>query len=164
MLEVANRIIEELNELSSTSSAYGGLSGIIDITGSAKFGDPGWVLYDEYPFFMVIPVGEVLSSETVGLAGRDVRNLTLQIVLLIRANEYFDKTITDSHIDRLMIDIAHRIRQWFTRMGKRKLEPSPGVRYIVIPSISYAPQERGDTFAKSAVITVVVQKQYQHQP
>lgn len=164
MIEVVNKVIEELNTLSSTSSAYGGLAGVIDITGSAKFGDPGWVLYDEYPFFMVIPVGEALTSETVGLAGRDVRNLSIQIVLLIRASEYFDKTVADSEVDRLMVDVSSRIRQWFARMGKRQLAPVSGVRYVVIPSVTYSPQERGEVFAKSATINMVVQKQYQHQP
>jgi len=164
MIEVVNKVIEELNDLSSTSSAYGGLSGIIEITGSAKFGDPGWVLYDEYPFFMVMPLGEVLTSETVGMAGRDVRNLSIQIILLVRASEYFDKEVTDSETDRLMVEVSARIRDWFTRMGKRRLEPLDGIRNVVIPTVSYMPQERGEVFTKSAIINMVVQKQYQHQP
>lgn len=164
MIEVVNKVIEELNELSSTPSAYGGLDGIIEITGSAKFGDPGWVLYDEYPFFMVMPIGEVLNSETVGLAGREVRNLSIQIILLVRASEYFDKEVTDSETDRLMVEVASRMRSWFTKMGKRRLEPLAGVRNVVIPTVSYMPQERGEVFTKSAIINMVVQKQYQHQP
>jgi hypothetical protein len=163
MIQVVNKVIDELNQLASTSSAYGGLSGVIDMTTPAKFGDPGWVLYDEYPFFMVIPNGEALVSESIGLAGRDVRNLSMQVVLLIRANEYFDKTISDSEVDRLMVDVAARVRQWFARLGKRRLEPVAGVRSLVIPTITYGPQERGEVFAKSAVINLVVQKQYQHQ-
>lgn len=163
MIEVVNKVIEELNEMCSTSSAYGGLDGIIEITTEAKFGDPGWVVYEEYPFFMVMPLGEVLSSETVGLAGRDVRNLSIQIILLVRASEYFDKTVTDSETDRLMVEVASRIRGWFTKMDKRRLEPLSGVRSVMVPTVSYMPQERGEVFAKSAVINVVVQKQYQHQ-
>ena len=163
MIEVVNKVIEELNLLSSTSSAYGGLDGLIDVTTSAKFGDPGWVLYDEYPFFIVMPIGEVMVSETIGMAGRDVRNLSIQIVLLLRANEYFDKTITDSEVDRLLVAVSLRVRQWFARMGKRQLEPVAGVRSVNIPTVTYAPQERGEVFAKSAIINMVVQKQYQHQ-
>lgn len=163
MLEVVNKVIEELNELSSTPYTEGGLAGVMDITTSAKFGDPGWVLYDEYPFFMVLPVGEALVSETIGLAGRDVRNLSIQIVLMVRAHDYFDKTIVDSETDRLMVDVSSRIRQWFSRLEKRRLEPSVGVRNMVIPTITYTPQERGEVFVKTAVINVVVQKQYPHQ-
>jgi hypothetical protein len=163
MLEVVNKVIEEIDALSSTPYYNGGIAGLIDIASPAKFGDPGWVLFDEYPFFMVIPVGEALVSETVGLAGRDVRNLSIQVILLVRSNEYFDKTIVDSEVDRLMVDITSRVRQWFARLDKRRLEPVEGVRNIVIPTISYSPQERGEVFAKSAVINLVVQKQYQHQ-
>jgi hypothetical protein len=163
MIEVVNKVIEELDILASTASEYGGLSGIIEITTPSKFGDPGWVLFDEYPFFMVIPLGDGIVSETVGLAGRDVRNLNIQVVLLMRANEYFDKTVSDSEIDILLVKVVSQIRAWFTKFSKRKLEPLSGVRYIVIPSVTYVPQERGEVFAKSAVINVIVQKQYQHE-
>lgn len=164
MIEVVNKVIEELNTMASTSSAYGGLSGIIQMDTPAKFGDPGWVLHDEYPFFMVMPVGEAISSETVGLAGRTVRNLSIQIVLLIRANEYFDKAISDSEVDRLMVEVSLRVRNWFSRMENRTLDSLQGVRAVTIPAVAYGPQERGEVFAKSAVISLVVQKQYQHQP
>ena len=163
MIEVVNKVIEELNTLSETASEYGGLSGIIEITTSAKFGDPGWVLYDEYPFFMVMPLGDGISSETVGLAGRDVRNLSIQVILLMRANEYFDKTVSDSEIDILLVRVVSQIRAWFTRFSKRKLQPLDGVRYVVIPTVTYVAQERGEVFAKSAVINMIVQKQYQHE-
>lgn len=164
MEDVTDKVLEEINALSSTSSAYGGISDIVTVGSDAKWGDPGWVVFDEYPFFIVTPVGEQQQTETVGRAGYDVRDLTIQISFMVDATDYFDVGVTETEGDRVIVKVAQAVRKWFMQMSKRNFDSMPGIRKVSIPSIDYVPEERGEVFAKSALITLVVQKQYQHEP
>lgn len=164
MESVVDKILEEIDLLSSTSSAYGGISDIVTVGSDAKWGDPGWVVFDEYPFFIVTPVGEQQQNETVGRAGYDVRDLTIQVSFLIDATDYFDVGVTETEGDRIIVKVGQAVRKWFMQMAKRNLNGMAGIRRVTVPSIDYVPEERGEVFAKSALITLIVQKQYQHEP
>jgi hypothetical protein len=72
-------IIERLDILKETPE----FQEIIQVGTNTWFDDPGMVHIDDFPYFFVQPMNETPSSETMGLAGWDVRNLEINVVLMV---------------------------------------------------------------------------------
>lgn len=157
---VLDKIVSELESMRTTNAAGGGISDVLAVS-SIKLFDPGIVGYFEYPFIIVEPVREEPVMETVGLAGRDIRDLEIRVSLLIDASEYYDASVSEAPGDRKLVQVASAVRRWFSRKSNRTLDNT--VRRVSVTAIDYLPQERGEVFSKSAIITLIVQKAYQHE-
>jgi hypothetical protein len=166
MEQVLDKIKAEIESMRYTLSEDGGIADIISTNAETKWGDPGWVLFDEYPFIIVEPVRDAPKDETIGRTGFDVRLLTVQVSILVLAADYFDPAVSESPGDRVLVRSAMKTQRWLRRLGNRKLDDLEGVRTVVVSDTNYVPQERGITpegFVKSALITLVVERKYQHE-
>lgn len=162
MEEVIDKIISELQTIIETDSEDGGISDIISVV-DVKFDDPGVVLVDEYPYIFVAPVDDSPANETIGRMGWDVRQLSISVVLCVNAADYFDPLSSQASGSREIVRSMSKIARWLRRLGKRQLDGMDGVRNLVVQSISYVPDMRGDAFVRSAVMAITVERQYQHQ-
>lgn len=159
MEQVIDKLIQEIDELRQTADFVE----VMDVHTETKFDDPGLVIVDEYPYIYVAPVSESPKSETMGLRGYDVRLLEIQIGIVINAADYFDPAVTESPGSREIVRAANLIREHLRRLSKRNLDSMTGVRNLVVQSMNYVPDVRNDTLVKVAVITIVVERQYQHE-
>src|SRR5688572_21707228 len=139
-----------------------GLSDFLPLT-EVKFDDPGVVLVDEYPYAFVAPVLDEPKIETMGKAGYDTRNLYINIVVVVNSADFFDPLVSEASGTRELIRASGKLRKWLRRLGKRNLDGLSGVRNLVVQSTNYVPDMRGEAFVRSAVTTLMVERQYQHQ-
>ena len=159
MEEVVDRLITEIDELRQTAD----FTSVISIDTETKFDDPGLVMADEYPYIYVAPVSEQPKAETMGRVGYDIRFLEIQIGIVINAADYFDPAVTESPGSREIVGAANKVREHLRRLSKRNLDSMTGVRNMVVQAINYVPDVRDKTFVKVAVITLIVERQYQHE-
>jgi hypothetical protein len=156
---VVDKIIQEMEELSMSPD----FEDIVEIK-DVKWGDPGVVMTDEYPYFYVDPVADVPKSETLGLAGWDRRTLTVSVGLVVNAADYFDPAVSESPGLRQLVQAMGLVRKRLRRLSKSGLDGEAGpVNNVVVGSTNYIPEVRNTTFVRLAVTTLAVDKTYQHE-
>lgn len=159
MEAVVNSIVSNLNTFINTTKVNGGCSDIIGIN-AVYWGDPGILPVNQFPLFTVQPVRDVPQGETTGY---EMRDLHVQITLLIDSRDYFDKYADEATGDRIMVETMEQLRAWFRRASKRTLDGLTGVRDVKVTATDYMVQVRGSVIAKSAQITLVVNQQFTRQ-
>lgn len=160
MEAVIDKLIEELRIMNDTPSNEGGLQGILDLQ-NVVWDDPGVVLVDEYPYAFVAPITDEPLSETAGRAGYDVRRNFISIVFVINQSDYFDPTVSEVSGSRELVQASHNLRRWLRKLGKLRLDGL--ARGLRVQSTNYVPDIRGDAFVRTAVTTLIVDTQYQHE-
>lgn len=157
MSQVLDRIAEELVDFADTL-------GSLDIQ-SVQKGDPGFVVAGEYPFLMV-QVGPIrFKMETIGKGtGYLVLSHDYTISIVVDATDYFDPTASGNEAEGPLEDAAIAMWLWFSRVANRKLEPVTGIRDVKVSSVDFLPDERGEVYARRALLTLTVERQHQHQP
>lgn len=160
MEQVVDALITELNSLSTDATFIDALNG--PLGAEVKFDDPGMVGTFEYPYMYVAPVSDAPLLETAGLAGYDVRELTIQIGIVVNASDYFNPEVSELPASRELVAASGLVRARLRRLGKRTLG-DPAVRNLVVQQTDYVPDLREDVFVRVAVTTITVEKQYQHE-
>jgi hypothetical protein len=153
--EVVDAIIAELTTLKNTASAGGGISDIITIE-AVYWGDPGIIPVNSYPAFLVQPVRDLPDIETTGY---EVRDLEVLVTCLIDSRSYWDATVLEATGDRQLTQVMEKVRNWFRTDSNRQLDGLAGVREVVASATDYMVQVRGSVVAKSAQVTLTVNKQ-----
>jgi hypothetical protein len=159
MEEIVDKLIVEMDTVRDTVD----FNAVMQIHTDTHWDDPGLVIVDEYPYIYVAPVSETPKAETMGMRGYDIRLNEIQIGVVVNAADYFDPAVTESPASRELVQASNLIRKHLRRLGKRNLDGMAGVRNLVVQSINYVPDVRDNTFVKVAVITVIVERQYQHE-
>jgi hypothetical protein len=159
MEQVIDKIIAELEDLKATEE----FSDVLDVEVDVKLDDPGLVLADEYPYIFVSPVNETPLSETIGRAGYDVQRLEIIIGVVINASDYFDPAVSEASGVRELMKATTLIRKRLRRLKKRNLDNLQGVRNVVVQSTGYEPDLRDNIFVRVAIVTIAVERQYQHE-
>ena len=159
MEAVIDKILAEVTTFKDTPSAEGGCSDILPIE-VVWFGDPGIVMSELYPCVFVEPISDVPESETTGY---EVRDLEISVTILIDIREEFDATVDEADGTRKLVQTAERLRSWLRRVGNRQLDGLQGVREVRVTSTDYMGQVRGSVVAKTAQITLLVNKQFPKQ-
>lgn len=159
MEAVIDKLVSELTTFKNTTEANGGCSDVLDIQ-AVYFGDPGLIPSDSYPCFTVEPVRDAPSSETTGY---DIRDLEVTVTVLIDAREYFDSTVDEADGDRKLVKAMYLLQRWLRRSANRRLDGLDGVREVKVQSTDYMGQVRGNVVAKSAQVSLLVNKQYSRQ-
>jgi hypothetical protein len=153
---VIDKLVSELKTFKGLDEADGGCRDVLDIQ-AIYFGDPGLIPSDLYPCFTVEPTLDRPAGETTGYEKRD---LQVSISVLIDSRQYFDASVDEAAGDRLLVKTMHNLRLWLRRTANRKLDNQPGVREVKVQQTDYMGQVRGSVIAKTAQITVEVNKQY----
>lgn len=154
---VVDKVISELTLLSETSSSDGGIADILKVE-SVYFGDPGIIPVWLYPAILVQPIRDAPVSETTGY---EIRNLEVLISLIIDSREFFEKDAEEAKGDRKLTQAAGAMRQWLRRVANRRLDGEAGsVREVAVDATNYMVEVRGQVIAKSAQLTLTVNKQY----
>lgn len=160
MEEVIDKLLSEMDELREEPDFVQ----IMDVNVEAKLDDPGIVHIDEYPYIYVAPIMEEPISETMGRAGYDVRLLTLQVGIVINASDFFDPIVSELPGSRALIQASSLVRKRLRRLSKRNLDNLQGVRAVRVQTTNYVPDLRGEMFlVRAAIITLTVERQYQHE-
>lgn len=160
MEQVIDKLRSELTLLSETPSDDGGIADIIGIQ-SIYFGDPGIIPVWLYPTITVQPTRDAPVGETTGY---EVRNLEILISLVIDSREFFEKDVEEAKGDRRLVQAALAMRKWLRRTANRRLDGEAGnVREVVVDTTNYMGEVRGSVIAKSAQLTLTVNKQYQRE-
>ena len=155
MEDVVDAIIAELETLRTTDSDAGGVADILTIE-AIYFGDPGIIPVNSYPAFLVQPVRDLPDIETTGY---EVRDLEVLVTLLIDSRSYWDATALEATGDRKLTQVMEKVRNWFRTDSNRHLDGLDGVRELVATNTDYMMQVRGSVIAKSAQVTLTVNKQ-----
>jgi hypothetical protein len=157
MIEAMDAIVDILEAM--RSSPY--FQEIMEMDTEVKFGDPGLVIATEYPYIYVQPIAEASQKETMGRTGYDIRDLAIEVGVVIDQSEYFDASTTEISGLRELLLASSRIRAELRTLTNRNLG---GIaRDVKVPSIQYEPQVRGDAFTAVAKLSLVVSRLYQHQ-
>jgi hypothetical protein len=164
MSDLYRKIVEESQLLVDTPYAEGGLNGLIKIDSPVIEGDPGWLTHNEYPFLMVQAGRIGPKLETLGRAGWDVLLHEFHVTIMIDNTEFFDPTKVGLEGDQILEDAGTNLFLWMRRLKTRKMDDLPGVRDLVVSAVDFFPQERGEVWAKSALLTLTVERQHQHTP
>ena len=159
MEDVVDVIVSELTEFKDTTAANGGCSDILSIE-AVYWGDPGIIPVNSYPCFTVQPVRDLPDIETTGY---EVRNLEVLITLLIDSREFWDATVLEATGDRQLVQVMEKVRNWFRTDTNRSLSGLLGTREVSASSTDYMVQVRGSVLAKSAQVTLTVNKQRQRE-
>jgi|SRR5687768_18314672 len=160
MEQVVDKVIRELDIFRQASQVDGGIAGIMDIE-AIYFGDPGILPVYNYPAFTVQPLRDAPDSETTGY---EIRNLEVLITLVIDAREFFDKDVEEATGDRKLVQVAFALRRWLRSVANRQLDGEAGpVREVVVSDTNYVAEARDPVIAKSAQVTLMVNKQYPKQ-
>lgn len=159
MEQVVDNLLGQMDALVETDE----FRDVMFVSVDAKFDDPGLVTIDEYPYVYVAPISDEPVSETMGLAGYDIRRLTIQIGVVVNAADFFDPTVSELPATRELVQASNLIRKRLRRLGKRTLDDLSGVRSLVVQQTNYVPDLREDVFVRVAVTTVIVERQYQHE-
>lgn len=128
-----------------------------------KFGDPGIVLPQEYPYFFVEPVSDNPDIETIGLAGYDCRELVIHVGYVIDVSDYFDASVEELAGLRQMTQVMSSLGSMLRRKSMKTLLDLAGVRRVVVAQTEYRPQARADAYVMVGLITLGVYKAYQHE-
>lgn len=158
MEQVVDALIAEMNDLTNDAEFVE----IMQMGTDAKFDDPGLVITHEYPYIFVAPVSDSPLSETTGMTGYDVRELTINIGIVVNAADYFDPTVSELPASRELVAAAGLVRKRLRRLSRRSLDVA-GVRRLDVQQIDYVPDLREDVFVRVALTTVIVERQYQHE-
>lgn len=155
MESVVDAIVAELTLLKDTASADGGCADIMTIE-AVYWGDPGIIPVNSYPCFTVQPVQDLPDIETTGY---EVRDLQVLITLLIDSRAYWDATVLEATGDRQLVQVMEKVRNWFRTDHNRSLSGLAGTREVKASATDYMVQVRGSVLAKSAQVTLTVNKQ-----
>ena len=155
MESVVDAIRDELEIFKDTDSAAGGCADILKIE-AVYWGDPGIIPINSYPAFLVQPLRDVPDIETTGY---EVRDLEVMITLVVDSREYWDASVLEATADRQMVQVMEKVRNWFRKDSTRSLSGLAGVREVVASATDYMVQVRGSVIAKSAQVTLTVNKQ-----
>lgn len=158
--EIVDKITDELSILSELDGEDGGLASIMIIE-AVYFGDPGVIPVNSYPCFLVQPLRDAPNSETTGY---EIRDLQVQITLLINASEFFEASVLEATGDRQLVQVIERVRDWFRRDSKRSLDSLAGIREVKATAAEYNVQVRGGVIAKAAQVTLQVNLQRTRRP
>jgi hypothetical protein len=156
MIETMDAIIGELQTLVDSAPFQDNLPMDTEV----KFGDPGVVMIQEYPYIYVQPISDTPRSETLGRAGSDTRTLEIEIGVVIDQSEYFDPDTNAVSGLRELLEASSLIRGELRRLQKRSLGGQ--VRTVIVSSTQYEPQLRGDAYVAVAKTSVGVVKSYPH--
>lgn len=157
---VVDKLVRELETLSETPVNDGGIAEILKIE-SVYFGDPGIIPVWLYPAILVQPIRDAPVSETTGY---EVRSLEVLISLIIDSREFFEKDVEEAKGDRKLTQAALAMRKWLRRTANRRLDGEAGnVREVAVDATNYMVEVRGSVIAKSAQLTLAVNKQYQRE-
>ncbi len=160
MEAVIDKLRSELTALSEASESDGGIAEILEIQ-SIYYGDPGIIPVWLYPAILVQPISDAPVSETTGY---EVRNLQVLISLVIDSREFFEKDVEEAKGDRKLTQAALAMRKWLRRTANRRLDGEAGnVREVAVDATNYMVEVRGSVIAKSAQLTLAVNKQYQRE-
>jgi hypothetical protein len=155
MEAVVDAIVASLTQFKDTLSADGGCSDLMTIE-AVYWGDPIIIPVNSYPAFTVQPVRDLPDMETTGY---EVRDLEVLVTLLVDSREYWDASVLEATGDRIMVQVMERVRNWFRRDSTRSLNGLAGVREVSASGTDYMVQVRGSVTAKSAQVTLTVNKQ-----
>lgn len=156
MEQVTDKLIAELTLFKDADAVDGGCADIMTIE-AVYFGDPGVIPVNSYPCFTVQPVQDTPQEETTGY---EVRDLTVLITLLIDAREYFNADALEANGDRKLVQTMGNLRAWLRRTANRRMDGLAGVREVKVTSTEYLVQVRDSVVAKSAQVSVTVNRQY----
>lgn len=159
MEQITDKLIAELTLFKDTASADGGCSDILTIE-AVYFGDPGVIPVNSYPCFTVQPERDAPQGETTGYEMRDQNVL---ITLLIDAREYFDASVLEADGDRKLVQTMSNLRAWLRRTANRQLDGLEGVREVRVSATEFLVQVRDSVIAKSAQVSVAVNRQYRRE-
>lgn len=159
MEAIVDKVVAELEQFRDADSADGGCADLITIE-SIYWGDPGVLPVNAYPAFTVQPERDEPVSETTGF---EVRNNFVTITLLIDAREYFDASVLEATGDRMMVKTMSNLRRWLRRSANRRLDDMEGVREVTVSATDYLVQVRDSVMAKSAQVSLTVNRQYSRQ-
>lgn len=157
MEDVVDAIVAELELFKDADSASGGCADILTIE-AVYWGDPGIIPVNSYPAFTVQPVRDVPDIETTGY---EVRDLEVLVTLLIDSRAFWDATVLEATGDRQLVQVMEKVRNWFRTDHNRSLGGLSGTRELKASATDYMVQVRGSVLAKSAQITLTVNKQRQ---
>lgn len=155
METVVDAIVAELTELKDTDSSEGGIADILTIE-AVYWGDPGIIPVNSYPAFLVQPIRDIPDIETTGY---EVRDLEVLVTCLIDSRSYWDATALEATGDRALTQVMERVRNWFRTDTNRHLSGLAGTREVRATNTDYMVQVRGSVVAKSAQVTLTVNKQ-----
>lgn len=159
MEDIVDSIVAELEEFKDTDSSLGGCADILTIE-AVYWGDPGIIPVNSYPAFTVQPVRDLPDIETTGY---EVRDHEVLITLLIDSREYWDASVLDATGDRQLVQVMEKARNWFRTDTNRSLSGLSGTREVKASGVDYMMQVRGSVLAKSAQVTLTVNKQRQRE-
>jgi hypothetical protein len=155
MEAVVDEIVASLTTFKDTDSASGGCADLMTIE-AVYWGDPGVIPVNSYPAFLVQPVRDLPDIETTGY---EVRDLEVLVTLVVDSRAFWDATVLEATADRQMVQVMEKVRNWFRRDSTRSLNGLTGVREVVASATDYMVQVRGSVIAKSAQVTLTVNKQ-----
>jgi hypothetical protein len=155
MEDVVDAIVSSLETFKDTEAVDGGCSDILTIE-AVYWGDPGIIPVNSYPALLVQPVRDLPDVETTGY---EVRDLEILVTLVVDSRAYWDASVLEANADRKMVQVMEKVRNWFRRDSTRSLNGLPGVREVVASATDYMVQVRGSVIAKSAQVTLTVNKQ-----
>jgi hypothetical protein len=156
MIDVIDAVIKVIDDLRETDA----FKAIMDMDTSVKLDDPGLVLATEYPYIYVSPIGEAERKETIGRAGYEVKDLAIEVCIVIDQSEYYDADNDEVSGTRELLQAASMVRDELKSFSNRGLGGL--ARGVKIPSIQYEPQMRGDAFVRMAKLSLIVERQYAH--
>ena len=159
MESVVDYIVADLAVFAAALSADGGIADIVDDDVVVFWGDPGIIAVQNYPCFTVAPVS---GNPTGGTTATENRDLTVLITFLVDGREYFDAASpAEATGDRMLVQVADRLEARYLSKTKTLLDGMSGVRNASVSGTQYTPQPRGSVFAKSAELTLTVNKSRQ---
>ena len=164
MSDVLETLVSELEEFVNADSVDGGIADILPMT-SVQKGDPGFLSAEEYPYAMVVAGTITPKSETMGRAGYDVLSHDYQIVLMVDSTEFYRSETSGNDAEGPLEDAAIAMWLWFRRLGNRRLDFEANmVRDVKVGSVDFLPDERGEVYARRALLVLTVERQHQHRP
>lgn len=156
MESVIDYIKADLEAFADATDADGGIADIVGTDVVVFWGDPGIIAVQNYPCFTVEPVQGQPAGGTTQTENRD---LTVLITFLMDAREYWDVGSPEEATgDRTLVRVADRLEARYASKAKSLLDRMQGVRSVSVSGTQYTPQPRGAVFAKSAEMTLTVNK------
>lgn len=159
MEDVVDVIVAELEQFKNTNAAAGGCADIMTIE-AVYWGDPFILPVNSYPAFTVQPVRDLPDIETTGY---EVRDLEVLVTLLIDSRAHWDASVLEATGDRQLVQVMEKVRNWFRTDTNRSLNGLIGTREVKASATDYMVQVRGSVIAKSAQVTLTVNKQRQRE-
>jgi hypothetical protein len=156
MEAVIDKLSSELSSFMGVAAAYGGCYDTLPIQ-AVFWGDPGIIPAFDYPCFVIEPVRDSPLSENMG---SERRELEVTVQLLQDARDDFNASANEANGDRKRVQTMGNLRKWLRRLANRQLDGQEGVLDVKVTNTDYTGQVRGSVIAKSASITLLVQKQY----